>query len=404
MSAMRNGDMGRLLGCDPSDRAPRWRFPGFFGLALLLLVQTGCSPCRGLDERFALPSPGDEVTERQLVLTASLPGLARAGGAGFVPGSAPVGEHTVRWQGLATRMTERGLEAAATVRLESRDAASTGTWVFPLEVRVKPRGPGLDLLLAPAGPGTLSLPQAPEGLDVDAVLARARRSWLDAPVASLPGWFRPGEYLELHPGPLDVGGLVARLPIGTRLPGEPATDVARVLNPGLAEDLSLAVSLPVLAALAEGGWRPVSPAPAPEEAGWQVRVTKLSSTERSIELAASARSTEVCGFGTVESSGKLGTTQGALAAQSVQVRSVDDEGGAPLQPGASAVAGQGWAQVVAALAGAVKGPENAPYTLRLVRRHAQTLLLDGLLREPRPPSRGPSPAPPGGPLRTPSLR
>lgn len=375
-----------------------------FGVALLLLIQTGCSPCRGLDERFALPSPSDVVTERQMVLTLSLPGVARVGGAGFVPGSAPLGDHTVRWQGLATRMTERGLEAAATVRLESADAATTGTWAFPLELRVQARGPGFDLLLAPAGPGTLHLPEAPAGLDVDAVLTRARGSWLDAPIASLPGWFRPGEYLELTPGPLEVGSLVARLPIGTRLPGEPATDVARVLNPGLAEDVSLAVSLPVLAALAEGGWRPVSPAPAPEEAGWQVRVTKLSSDERSLALTASTRSTGTCGFGTVASTGKLGTDKGALTARSVQVRSIDDEGGAPVQPAASAVAAQGWAQVTAALAGAVKGPEGAPCSLRLVRRHAQTLLLDGLLRAPKPPSRGPSPAPPGGPLRTPSLR
>lgn len=375
-----------------------------FGVALVLLIQTGCSPCRGLDERFALPSPGAAATPRQLVLTVSLPGVARAGGAGFVPGSAPLGDHTVRWQAFATRMTERGLEASASVRLEAPATASTGTWVFPLELRVEPRGPGLDLLLAPAGPGRLTLEGAPDDLDVASVLTRARSGWLDAPVASIPGWFRPGEYLELIPGPLEVGSLVARLPIGTRLPGDPATDVARILNPGLAEDASLAVSLPVLAALAEGGWRPVSPAAAPETAGWQVRVTGLTSTERSLQLTASARSTAGCGFGTVDSTGKLATAHGVLSPQGVSVRAVDDEGGAPVQPAAQAVAEQGWAQVSAALAGAVRGPDATPFGVRLVRRHAQTLLLDGLLRGLPPPSRGSSPGPPGGPLRTPSLR
>ncbi|MCO4774014.1 MAG: hypothetical protein KDA24_28535 [Deltaproteobacteria bacterium] len=363
-------------------------------VVLLLLGMTGCDPCRDLDARMAPPLPSTP-TPHQMVLSISGIGLSARLGDAFPEGKATRDGTTVLWDTLATKFGTAGSEAMVGLRVQREGELTGGTFRFPIELTSEVRGGGFALGIEAAGDSTLTLAGGGAPGDLAPWLDSLRAGWLsELRLVTLSGWFVPGATLALVADAPTISGGVITVPIGTSLPGAALDAGQRAIRPGMADDFTLALSMPLLSSLARGGWKPVlrGGAPLPSRAapdGWSLAPLPPVLAERGLEVPVLAKRADACVWTELAVQTRPALAAGGLgwkapATQRVAVHGEVTEDAALARAGLDLLA-----LPVARLP--LLGPGDLPSEARIVRFQGNSLLLDGVLGPIRAPRKGPRP-------------
>jgi hypothetical protein len=370
-------------------------------LALLLFGMTGCAPCGVIDQRMAALPVGSPAPDRpHVLLQASTLGITARVAQAFSSGQSRFGDTRIAWSTLGLDLGDAP-RASIGLRVDGPSGSSSGALSFPVRLRTDRGDGGFSVVLEPAGPGDLSLtPPLEESAEIVTQLAPLREGWVGStPVVRFAGWYRPGEFLPLHVSDAVLDSSVVSVAVATGLP-LPATVVApRAGRPGMADDFTLAVSMPLLAALATGGWRPVpvaaeaAPAP-PSVPGWTVVPLSPVRGPRGMRVPALARRSDRCAFAEVSVETSPALHDGRLTWRSPRNLQVAQQRGAEDPSLHDQLAAAALESLMAPLVPLpMVGPGAHPAVARIPRTADEVLLIDGLLGPSKAPLQR---APPGG--------